>query len=86
LIFLNEIGLDPGIDHLEAVRVIDEVHQQGGKIRSFVSWCGGLPMPEFSQNPLGYKFSWSPRGVLSAATKDAKYLQEGQVQAHHCKH
>jgi len=79
LIFLNEIGLDPGIDHLEALRVIDDIHRRGGKVRSFVSWCGGLPMPEFSQNPLGYKFSWSPRGVLSAATKEAKYLQEGNT-------
>lgn len=79
LVFLNEIGLDPGIDHLEAMRVIDEVHQKGGVVKSFVSWCGGLPMPEFSVNPLGYKFSWSPRGVLTAATKDAKYLQDGNI-------
>jgi len=79
LTFLNEIGLDPGIDHLEALRVIEHVHEQGGKVRSFVSWCGGLPMPEYSQNPLGYKFSWSPRGVLAAATKDAKFLQEGRL-------
>lgn len=79
LICLNEIGLDPGIDHLEAKKVIDEVHEQGGKIRQFVSWCGGVPLPEFSGNPFGYKFSWSPRGVLSAALKDAKYLQDGRV-------
>lgn len=77
--FLNEIGLDPGIDHLEARRVIDEVHAKGGKIRSFVSWCGGLPLPENSVNPLGYKFSWSPRGVLTASTRDAKYLQDGKL-------
>lgn len=76
---MNEIGLDPGIDHMEAVRVIDDVHNKGGKIRSFVSWCGGLPAPEFSGNPLGYKFSWSPRGVLSSASRDARYLQEGKV-------
>ncbi len=61
LVFLNEIGLDPGIDHLEALRVIDEVHAKGGKVRSFVSWCGGLPLPEFSQNPLGYKFRYKFR-------------------------
>jgi len=79
LIFLNEIGLDPGIDHLEAKRVIDEAKKKGGKIRSFVSWCGGLPMPEASGNPLAYKFSWSPRGVLSAATNDARYLQDGKI-------
>eukprot|EP01114_Cavostelium_apophysatum_P004449 TRINITY_DN1468_c0_g1_i1.p1 TRINITY_DN1468_c0_g1~~TRINITY_DN1468_c0_g1_i1.p1 ORF type:complete len:915 (+),score=233.25 TRINITY_DN1468_c0_g1_i1:173-2917(+) len=76
---MNEIGLDPGIDHLEAKRVIDEVHADGGKIRSFVSWCGGLPMPESSTNPFGYKFSWSPRGVLTASKAVAKYIQDGKI-------
>ncbi len=52
LIFLNEVGLDPGIDHLEAKRVIEEIHEKGGKVRSFVSWCGGLPAPEFSGRDL----------------------------------
>lgn len=79
LVCLNEIGLDPGIDHLEAKRVIDGIHQKGGKIRSFVSWCGGLPMPESSANALGYKFSWSPRGVLQASTRDAKYIHDGKI-------
>ncbi|KAG9658271.1 saccharopine reductase, partial [Aureobasidium melanogenum] len=60
---MNEIGLDPGIDHLYAVKTIDEVHKAGGKITSFLSYCGGLPAPECSDNPLGYKFSWSSRGV-----------------------
>ncbi|KAG9818554.1 saccharopine reductase, partial [Aureobasidium melanogenum] len=63
---MNEIGLDPGIDHLYAVKTIDEVHKAGGKITSFLSYCGGLPAPECSDNPLGYKFSWSSRGVLLA--------------------
>jgi len=62
---MNEIGLDPGIDHLYAVKTIDEVHKAGGKITSFLSYCGGLPAPECSDNPLGYKFSWSSRGVLA---------------------
>lgn len=79
LLFLNEVGLDPGIDHLEAVRIIRDTHQKGGKIKSFVSWCGGLPLPEFSDNPLSYKFSWNPRGFLNACLHDAKYLLEGQV-------
>lgn len=79
LTFLNEIGLDPGIDHLEAMRVIDEVKEKGGKIREFVSWCGGLPMPEASGNPFGYKFSWSPRGVLTAGIQPARYLQDHKV-------
>ncbi|EFA79152.1 aminoadipic semialdehyde synthase [Heterostelium album PN500] len=78
LTFLMEMGLDPGIDHLEAARVINEVQSQGGRIRTFVSWAGGLPAPESSDNPLGYKFSWSPRGVLEACTLDAKYRQDGR--------
>jgi alpha-aminoadipic semialdehyde synthase len=79
LTFLNEMGLDPGIDHLEAMRIINEVKSKNGKIRAFVSWCGGLPAPESSDNPLGYKFSWSPRGVLSAATRPAKYKQDDEI-------
>ena len=73
----NEIGLDPGIDHLYAVKTIDEVHKEGGKITGFWSYCGGLPAPESSDNPLGYKFSWSPRGVLLAARNTAVYYQDG---------
>ncbi len=76
---MNEIGLDPGIDHLYAVKTIDEVHQAGGKITSFLSYCGGLPAPEDSDNPLGYKFSWSSRGVLLALRNAAKYYQDGKV-------
>ncbi len=76
---MNEIGLDPGIDHLYAVKTIDDVHRVGGKIISFLSYCGGLPAPEASGNPLGYKFSWSPRGVLLALRNSAKYYQDGQV-------
>jgi len=78
LTILCETGLDPGLDHMEALRVISEVKSKGGKIRSFVSWCGGLPMPEASMNPFGYKFSWSPRGVLLASTQSSKYIQESQ--------
>ncbi|KAI9146443.1 Saccharopine dehydrogenase-domain-containing protein [Paraphysoderma sedebokerense] len=70
---INEVGLDPGIDHLTAKKLIDEVQQSNGKITSFVSWCGGLPAPENSDNPLGYKFSWSPKGVLLAALNSAVY-------------
>ncbi|KAH6698570.1 saccharopine dehydrogenase [Verticillium dahliae] len=76
---MNEIGLDPGIDHLYAVKTIEEVHQEGGKILSFLSYCGGLPAPEASDNPLGYKFSWSSRGVLLALRNAAKYYQGGSV-------
>lgn len=77
---MNEIGLDPGIDHLYAVKTIEEVHQAGGKITGFLSYCGGLPAPEASDNPLGYKFSWSSRGVLLALGNNAKYWKDGQVE------
>ncbi|KAF1981158.1 Saccharopine dehydrogenase [Aulographum hederae CBS 113979] len=76
---MNEIGLDPGLDHLYAVKTISEVHEAGGKITSFLSYCGGLPAPEASDNPLGYKFSWSARGVLLALRNAAKYYKDGKV-------
>ncbi|CAG8593650.1 6280_t:CDS:10 [Cetraspora pellucida] len=76
---LNEIGLDPGIDHLYAVKTINEVHEAGGKIVSFISYCGGLPAPEASNNPLGYKFSWSSRGVLLALRNSAKFFLNGEI-------
>ncbi|EGR30969.1 saccharopine dehydrogenase, putative [Ichthyophthirius multifiliis] len=79
LTFLNEIGLDPGIDHLATMKTIDEVHEKGGKIIEYESWCGGLPSPEHCNNPLGYKFSWSPIGALSALANDAKYLDNGEI-------
>ncbi|KJX99598.1 saccharopine dehydrogenase like protein [Zymoseptoria brevis] len=75
----NEIGLDPGLDHLYAVKTISEVHKAGGKITGFLSYCGGLPAPESSDNPLGYKFSWSPRGVLLAARNTATFYKDGKV-------
>ncbi|GMF99462.1 unnamed protein product [[Candida] boidinii] len=78
---MNEIGLDPGIDHLYAVKTIDEVHKAGGKIKSFLSYCGGLPAPEDSDNPLGYKFSWSSRGVLLALRNSAKYWKNGEIES-----
>ncbi|MGQ9801645.1 MAG: saccharopine dehydrogenase C-terminal domain-containing protein [Candidatus Saccharicenans sp.] len=78
LIFLNELGLDPGIDHMEAMRLIEAAHQAGGRVVSFISYCGGLPAPEASDNPFGYKFSWSPRGVLLAGRNEARYLLDGQ--------
>ncbi|KAF8629313.1 hypothetical protein AX15_003516 [Amanita polypyramis BW_CC] len=78
IVVMNEIGLDPGIDHLYAIKTIDEVHEKGGKIKTFLSYCGGLPAPECSDNPLGYKFSWSSRGVLLALLNSAKYYANGQ--------
>ncbi|OLL21964.1 Saccharopine dehydrogenase [NADP(+), L-glutamate-forming] [Neolecta irregularis DAH-3] len=79
IVVLNEIGLDPGLDHLFAIKTIDKVHQQGGKIKSFLSYCGGLPAPENSDNPLGYKFSWSSRGVLQALLNPAKFWENNTI-------
>ncbi|CAB3223756.1 unnamed protein product [Arctia plantaginis] len=76
---LNEVGLDPGIDHLLALECIHNIQNQGGRINSFVSYCGGIPAPEFSDNALRYKFSWSPRGVLLNTISGAKYLSKGQI-------
>ena len=74
LLFLNEMGIDPGIDHMSAMKIINEVHQDGGKILHFYSFCGGLPAPEHNNNPFGYKFSWSPKGVVLASRNSALYL------------
>ncbi len=79
VILLNELGLDPGIDHMEAMRVIHGIKEEGGKVLGFVSWCGGLPAPEANTNPFGYKFSWSPKGVLLAGKNSARYLEDGKV-------
>lgn len=78
LLFLNEIGLDPGIDHMSAMKIINEVQNKGGKVVSFESICGGLPAPEANDNPFGYKFSWSPRGVVMAGRNNAHFLKDGQ--------
>ncbi len=79
VILLNEIGVDPGIDHMSAMRVIDRIRSEGGKLTGFSSYCGGLPAPEANDNPFGYKFSWSPRGVLLAGKNPARYLENGKV-------
>lgn len=68
-----------GIDHLYAIKTIDEIHQAGGKIIAFESYCGGLPAAEDSDNPLGYKFSWSSRGVLLALRNSGKWYQDGKI-------
>ncbi len=79
LLFLNEIGVDPGIDHMSAMKIIDEVNDAGGKVLHFYSYCGGLPAPDDNDNPFGYKFSWSPRGVVLASRNSAKFLENGEV-------
>jgi saccharopine dehydrogenase (NADP+, L-glutamate forming)/spermidine synthase len=77
VILLNECGLDPGIDHMSAMRIIHEVEENNGKIISFRSTTGALPSFEANNNPFGYKFSWSPRGVLLASRNSAKWLENG---------
>lgn len=78
LTILNEIGLDPGIDHMSAMKIINDMESQGRKVTSFRSCCGGLPAPEANTNPFGYKFSWSPGGVIMAGKNSAAYLQDGK--------
>jgi saccharopine dehydrogenase-like NADP-dependent oxidoreductase len=77
-IILNEIGLDPGIDHMSAMRIINHIHRKGGEVEEFYSLCGALPAPEAADNPLGYKFSWSPKGVILASMNSALYLKNGK--------
>jgi saccharopine dehydrogenase (NADP+, L-glutamate forming) len=77
VLFLNEIGLDPGLDHMSAMRIIDHIHNQGGSVEGFYSLCGALPAPEAADNPLRYKFSWSPKGVVLASRNSALYLKKG---------
>jgi len=78
LVVLNEIGVDPGIDHMSAMRIIDDVKRRGGTVIAFKSYCGGLPAPQHNDNPFGYKFSWAPRGVLMASRNGAQYLLDGR--------
>lgn len=78
IILMNEIGLDPGIDHASAMKVIDHIHAQGGELTSFKSYCGGLVAPESNDNPWGYKFSWNPRNVILAGQGTAQYIENGE--------
>ena len=79
IIILNEIGVDPGFDHMTAMRIIDKVHATQGKIKEFYSLRGALAAPEETDNPFMYKFSWSPKGVIMAGNNGAKYLKNGEV-------
>lgn len=78
LVFMNEIGLDPGIDHMSAMQVIDNIRTKGGKIVLFESFTGGLVAPESDNNLWNYKFTWNPRNVVMAGQGGtAKFIQEG---------
>jgi alpha-aminoadipic semialdehyde synthase len=75
---LNEMGLDPGLDHMACMQLIDEAHAKGERVVAFQSLCGGLPAPEAAGNPFAYKFSWSPLGMLLATQNNAVYRSSKQ--------
>lgn len=78
LVFMNEIGLDPGIDHMSAMQILDRIREKGGKILLFESFCGGLVAPEYDDNLWNYKFTWNPRNVVLAGQGGAaQFIQEG---------
>lgn len=79
VLLLNEIGLDPGIDHMTAQMIIDGSHRENGRIEEFYSYCGALPAPQYANNPLSYKFSWSPEGVIRAGNNSARYFKDGKI-------
>ena len=79
ILILNEIGEDPGLDNMDAKRLIDQVRASGGKVTSVASFGAGLPAFEHNDNPMGYKFSWSPKGVIRAAQEPAAYIEKGKV-------
>lgn len=78
IILLNECGLDPGIDHMSAMEMIDKIHDEGGTMSSFKSYTGGLVAPESNDNPWGYKFSWNPRNVILAGQGTARFIEDGK--------
>lgn len=80
LFFLNECGLDPGLDHMSAMRIINQIKNEGHNLQTFESFTGGLVAPESDDNPWGYKFSWNPRNVVLAGKGGpAKFIQEGKI-------
>jgi saccharopine dehydrogenase-like NADP-dependent oxidoreductase len=79
IIILNELGLDPGIDHMSAMRIIDHIHGKGGNVDEFYSFCGALVAPEVEENPFHYKFTWAPKGVVMAGNNDGNFLKKGEV-------
>lgn len=79
LLFICEMGLDPGIDHMSAMKIIDEIKVKGGKITSFKSHCGGLVAPESDDNPWHYKISWNPRNIVMAGQSGAAYKEKNEI-------
>ncbi len=78
VLLLNEIGVDPGIDHMSAMQVIDEIHEKGGQIKTFESSTGGLVAPKYDNNPWNYKFTWNPRNVVLAGQGNSQFLHNGR--------
>ncbi|EIM74803.1 saccharopine dehydrogenase-like oxidoreductase [Nitritalea halalkaliphila LW7] len=79
LFWLNEMGLDPGLDHLSAMKIIDEARAEGNEIIGFKSFCGGLICPESPQNPWKYKFTWNPRNVVLAGQGTSRFIRNGRL-------
>jgi saccharopine dehydrogenase-like NADP-dependent oxidoreductase len=79
LIFLNEMGLDPGIDHMDTLRLISKINNIGGKLISLRSYGGGLISPESDDNPWGYKITWNPMNVVTAGMASARYVEDGKL-------
>lgn len=77
LVFLNELGVDPGIDHMSAMRIIHRIRAKGGTLLAFRSFCGGLVAPDCDNNPWNYKLSWNPRNVVLAGQGTAQYKENG---------
>ncbi|NOR45259.1 MAG: saccharopine dehydrogenase [Candidatus Delongbacteria bacterium] len=78
IIILNELGVDPGIDHMSAMRIIDHIHDKDGKVEEFYSITGAIVAPEVEKNPFNYKFTWAPKGVVMAGNNDGKFLLKGK--------
>ena len=79
ILIMNELGVDPGIDHMSAMKLLNEIREEGGEILNFESFTGGLVAPESDNNPWNYKFTWNPRNVVVAGQGGpAKFIEEGQ--------
>lgn len=79
LTFLNELGADPGIDHMNGMRSIDRVRDKGGKIQSFASYCGSLVAPESNDNPWNYKFTWSPMNIITMGQGGGQFFKNNNL-------
>ncbi|MEM7675632.1 MAG: saccharopine dehydrogenase C-terminal domain-containing protein [Myxococcota bacterium] len=77
---LTEMGLDPGMDHMSVMRLLDRIHGDGRRVRRFISYGSGVPAPEDRSNPLGYAVTWNPRNVVMAGETGAMYLEDGREQ------